>query len=81
MNPTNMDVTALTPEFFPGRGSKRAKVRYGPFTVAPMDQHAGMVDELLINVTMPCRDCTITHMQATMEYPNGEFVLLAAVSR
>lgn len=62
-----------TAELFPERNSQRTKVRYGPFEMDSMDQHEGMADYLSIGAQMPCHDCTITFMQASLEYPNGTY--------
>jgi hypothetical protein len=71
--PITSNVTTLTPQFFPDQGSKRVKVTYGPFLVPPMDINNGMRDFEYPNVTIGCKDCTITYIQAGLEYPNGTY--------
>jgi hypothetical protein len=63
----------LTPEFFTDQGSKRVKVTYGSFLVPPGQVSNGMVDYNAIDVELGCKNCTITFMQAGLEYPNGTY--------
>jgi len=71
--PINSTVTTLTPQFFTDQGSKRVKVTYGPFVVPPMNVNNGMKDFEYATVTFGCSDCTVTYMQAGLEYPNGTY--------
>ena len=32
-----------------------------------------MIDELQVGATMPCANCTITYIEAGLEYPNGSY--------
>jgi hypothetical protein len=63
----------LTPQFFPDRQSQRTQVQYGPFEVQGMNNEDGMIDYLQLNATMPCTNCTITFIQASLQYPNGTY--------
>lgn len=58
-------------QFFPQYNSQRVKIRYGPFTTASRDVDNGMANFVQMNVTKPCTDCTITFMQAGLEYEGG----------
>ncbi|KAN0108766.1 hypothetical protein V8E51_008508 [Hyaloscypha variabilis] len=71
--PINSTVTILTPQFFTEQGSKRVKVTYGPFVVPPMNVNSGMEDFEYETVTFGCSDCTVTYMEAGLEYPNGTY--------
>jgi hypothetical protein len=71
--PINSTVTTLTPQFFTEQGSKRVKVTYGPFVVPPMNVNSGMEDFEYETVTFGCSDCTVTYMEAGLEYPNGTY--------
>jgi hypothetical protein len=66
-------VTTLTPQFFTDEGSKRVRVTYGPFIVPSMDINDGMQQIAVEEVTIGCKDCTITYIQAGLEYPNGTY--------
>lgn len=63
--------TMEAPQFFPQYNSQRVKIRYGPFTTDSMDVNNGMADFEQANVTMPCKNCTVTFIQAGFEYENG----------
>jgi hypothetical protein len=71
--PITSNVTPLTPQFFTDQGSKRVKVTYGPLIVPSMDINDGMYDFFNSNITIGCKDCTITYIQAGLEYPNGTY--------
>jgi hypothetical protein len=66
--PITSNVTTLTPQFFTGQGSKRVKVTYGPFIV-----NNGMQNFTGQDVKIGCTNCTITYIQAGLEYPNGTY--------
>jgi hypothetical protein len=71
--PINSTVTTLTSQFFTDQGSKRVKVTYGPFIVPPMDINNGMETFQYGSVKFGCKNCTITYMEAGLEYPNGTY--------
>jgi hypothetical protein len=71
--PSTSNVTSTQPQYFPEHGSKRVKITYGPFDVQPMGQENGMIDFIQVGAKMPCDDCTITYLHASLEYPNGTY--------
>jgi hypothetical protein len=71
--PISSNITTLAPQFFTDQGSKRVKVTYGPFVVPSMDINNGMKDFEYPSVEIGCKDCTITYIQAGLEYPNGTY--------
>ena len=71
--PTTSNTTKLEAQYFPEHGSKRVKITYGPFDVQPMSEENGMIDFLQIGAAMPCSDCTVTFLRASLEYPNGTY--------
>ena len=72
-SPTTSTVTTLTPQFFTDQGSERVKVTYGPFNVPSTNINNGMEQFYLKDVAIGCWDCTITFIQAGLEYPNGTY--------
>jgi hypothetical protein len=71
--PINSTITTLAPQFFTDQGSKRVKVTYGPFVVPSMDINNGMQNFEFASVKFGCKNCTVTYMEAGLEYPNGTY--------
>ncbi|KAH8797547.1 hypothetical protein F5882DRAFT_475323 [Hyaloscypha sp. PMI_1271] len=71
--PINSTITTLAPQFFTDQGSKRVKVTYGPFVVPSMDINNGMQNFEYASVNFGCKNCTVTYMEAGLEYPNGTY--------
>jgi hypothetical protein len=66
---TNPNIIPLTPAYFPGLGSQRVRIKYGPYTVPP----SSMFNIRERKAFKPCEDCLITFMQADLEFPNGSY--------
>jgi hypothetical protein len=73
-------IQPLPAQFFPEAGSKRVKVRYGPYTSRSvlsggielkLLNEPGMSDTGEYDATKPCTDCMLTYMHAGLEYSNG----------
>lgn len=62
----------LTPRH-PQTQVQRTRIKYGPFTVPGMDTDGGMKSFQAKAMAKPCSDCTITYLQAGLEYPNGSY--------
>lgn len=59
----------LKPAYFPQYGSRRVRIKYGPYTVPP----SSMADFQEQQSIKPCENCLITFMQAGLEYPDGRY--------
>lgn len=59
----------LQPAYFPHFGSRRVRIKYGPYTVLP----SSMADFQEQQSTKPCENCLITFMQAGLEYSDGRY--------
>jgi hypothetical protein len=71
--PSVQNKTTLTPQFFLDQGSQRVQVSYGPFVVPNTNINNGMEDYELRPVDIGCKNCTITYMEAGLQYPNGTY--------
>jgi len=69
LDSSSPSVIELKPAYFPQFGSRRVRIKYGPYTVPP----SSMVDFQEQKSIKPCEDCLITFMQAGLEYPNGSY--------
>ncbi|KAI9854883.1 MAG: hypothetical protein M1824_006514 [Vezdaea acicularis] len=65
------EVTHLDPAYFRDLGSKRVKIRYGPYIAPSIHDNGGMEGFGAMDILKPCSDCTITWIQAGLEYPHG----------
>jgi len=72
------EVSEMTPKFY--EGSKRTKIRYGPFKLASVDHkgvmyavegETGVLTSAKGAMKKPCTECMVTFMQAGLEYPDG----------
>jgi hypothetical protein len=69
---------ALEPEYYRNLGAQRKLIRYGPFdvpgTVSGLNTTQLNTDMFWIdNFTMPCTNCYITMMQASLSHPDGTY--------
>ncbi|KAK4890090.1 hypothetical protein LTR27_011196 [Elasticomyces elasticus] len=62
--------TNLTAQHFPELGSRRVKTTYGSHVVQSRKESDGM-SQFQSAIAPPCVDCTITFMQAGLEYLDG----------
>ncbi|KAK3628186.1 hypothetical protein LTR56_018798 [Elasticomyces elasticus] len=62
--------TNLTAQHFPELGSRRVKTTYGSHVVQSRKENDGM-SQFQSAIAPPCVDCTITFMQAGLEYLDG----------
>ncbi|KAK5710733.1 hypothetical protein LTR17_018714 [Elasticomyces elasticus] len=67
---TEIITTNLTAQHFPELGSRRVKTTYGSHVVQSRKDSDGM-SEFQSAIAPPCVDCTITFMQAGLEYLDG----------
>jgi len=63
----------LSPRHFEDLGSKRAKLKYGPFLVPSVKEDMGMKEFQIEKMSLPCRDCYITAFAADLEYADGTY--------
>jgi hypothetical protein len=66
-------VEKLQPTFFTSFESQRSKIKYGPFKASSASDQGGMKSFSVLDMTLPCTNCTVTFMQAGLEYPNGSY--------
>ena len=72
MNPPS-EIITLVPETYKELNSGRVRIRHGPFKVPGTSVGNGTEQYIIQNATMPCRDCYITSIQASLEHPNGTY--------
>jgi hypothetical protein len=62
----------LEQQYFQDLGSKRIKIRYGPYTTPNATVNGGMEHFGSPKARLPCQNCVITWMKAGLEYENGD---------
>ncbi|KAL2136080.1 hypothetical protein VTI74DRAFT_5486 [Chaetomium olivicolor] len=60
----------IEPRFFTHLDTQRLNINYGPFTVPPKTQNGGLKN-FYLQTSPPCRDCLLTHIEASLVDPNG----------
>lgn len=65
----NPNIIQLSPAYFPGLGSQRVRIKYGPYAVPP----SSMFNIRERKAFKPCEDCLITFMQADLEFLDGSY--------